>query len=103
MTAVGCARPSTPAAELVDERRPIVADDGLVYALDTRLETRLADRLELDAFLRERDIRIHVREGIVRITGEVWTPLERERVGALVRAEAGVVDVSNELEVSPPR
>jgi osmotically-inducible protein OsmY len=83
-------------------RQPIVADDSLVHAFDTRLEMRLADRLELDSFLRDRDIQIEVVDGVVNITGEVWTPLEKQRVGDLIRNVAGVIDVANELAVRPP-
>jgi osmotically-inducible protein OsmY len=83
-------------------RQPIVADDSLVHAFDTRLEMRLVDRLELDSFLRDRDIQIEVVDGVVNITGEVWTPLEKQRVGDLIRNVAGVIDVANELAVRPP-
>lgn len=101
MTTIGCAKP-LDADEPRRARQPIVADDSLVHAFDTRLEMRLVDRIELDTFLRERDIYVEVIDGIVSITGEVWTPLEKQRVGALVRNVAGVVDVANELVVRPP-
>jgi osmotically-inducible protein OsmY len=101
MTTIGCARP-IDADEPVSPREPIVADDSLVHAFDTRLETRLLDRLELDTFLRDRDIHVEVADGVVNITGEVWTPLEKQRVSALIRNVAGVVDVANDLVVRPP-
>ena len=101
MTTIGCARP-LDADEPVHERRPIVADDTLVHAFDTRLEMRLIDRIELDAFLRDRDIYVEVADGVVNISGEVWTPLEKQRVSDLVRNVAGVIDVANDLVVSPP-
>ena len=101
MTTVGCAKP-IEADEPVGARQPIVADDSLVHAFDTRLEMRLTDRLELDAFLRERDIHVEVADGVVHVTGEVWTPLEKQRVGDIVRNVAGVVDVANNLIVRPP-
>lgn len=83
-------------------RQPIVADESLTHAFDTRLEVRLVDRLELDNFLRDRDIHVEVDEGVVHIRGEVWTPLEKRRVSELVRHVAGVIDVANHLEVRPP-
>ena len=83
-------------------RQPIVEDDSLVHAFDTRLEMRLVDRLELDTFLRDRDIQVEVVDGVVNITGEVWTPLEKQRVGDLIRNVAGVIDVANDLVVRPP-
>lgn len=101
MTTIGCARTVSP-DETVRVRQPVVADDSLVHAFDTRLETRLVDRIELDTFLRERDIHVEVAEGVVNITGEVWTPLEKQRVGDLARQVAGVIDVANDLVVRPP-
>lgn len=90
------------AEEPLRYRDPIVADDSLVDAFDTRLEVRLLDRLERDNLLRDRDIRIEVANGVVSVTGEVWTPLEKRRVSDLVRHVAEVVDVANRLEVRPP-
>jgi osmotically-inducible protein OsmY len=84
-------------------RQPIVADPSLVHAFDTQLETRLIDRLGLDTFLRDRDIQVEVVDGVVSITGEVWTPLEKQRASALVRHVAGVIDVANDLVVRPPQ
>lgn len=83
-------------------RQPIVADDSLTHAFDTRLEMRLVDRLELDNFLRDREIELDVADGVVNITGEVWTPLEKQRVSELVRHVAGGLDVANHLDVRPP-
>ena len=102
MTAVGCTqraeRPADPTP-----RVPIVADDSLIHALDTSVEMRAVDRLELDTLLRDRDIFIEVIDGVVVIGGEVWTPLEKQRVGNLVRSVAGMIDVANELDIRPPR
>lgn len=75
----------------------------MVHAFDTDIEARLLDRLELDNFLRDRDIRLHVIDGAVSVTGEVWTPLEKARVTELVHGVAGVIDVTNELIVHPPQ
>lgn len=101
MTTIGCARP-LDADEPVRVRQPIVADDSLVHAFDTKLELRLIDRLELDTFLRDREIDVEVLDGVVHITGEVWTPLEKLRVGQIVHDVAGVIDVANHLVVQPP-
>jgi osmotically-inducible protein OsmY len=101
MTTVGCVKPIA-ADEPVAPRQPIVADASLTYAFDTRLETRLLDRIDLDAFLRERDIHVEVADGVVYVSGEVWTPLEKQRVGDIIRHVAGVIDVSNDLVVHPP-
>ncbi len=102
MTTIGCAKPTTHERE-ARTRLPVTADVSVVHAFDTSIELRLVDRLELDNFLRDRDIQVEVVDGVVSITGEVWTPLEKQRVGDLIRSVAGVVDVSNDLNVIPPR
>ena len=101
MTTIGCQRPS--AADVPrPSPHPVVADVSVTHAFDTHLELRLIDRIELDSFLRDREIRIAVDDGVVYVTGEVWTPLEKRRVGDLLRHVAGVIDVANQLEVRPP-
>lgn len=101
MTAVGCSTSKLP-TPAPRERAILVQDQSVVHALDTRMEDRLLDRLELDNFLRDRDIRVTVVDGFVTVTGEVWSPLERERVSQLIRGVPGVIDVDNELTVRPP-
>ena len=73
MTTVGCAR-ARAMDEPVRVRQPIVADDILVEVVD----------------------------GVVNLTGQVWTPLEKQRAADLVRHVAGVIDVANHLDVRPP-
>ena len=99
MTTIGCARDER--REPRNDREAIVADD-IVHAFDTNMELRLIDRLELDNFLRDREIRVHVVDGVVNITGHVWTPLEKERAADLLRRVPGVIDVANELTIRPP-
>lgn len=101
MTSVGCQQPRTDRrAHHVPTR--VTEDASLAHAFDMQMELRVLDRLQLDNFLRHRDIRVYVIDGTVNMTGEVRTPLERERAGELVRAVPGVVDVSNGLTVRPP-
>jgi osmotically-inducible protein OsmY len=102
MTTIGCASPTAQPSRATHQS-PVVADASLVPAFDSDLETRLVDRLELDHFLRDREIHVEVADGVVYVTGEVWTPLERERVDTLVRAVPGVIDVANHLDVQPPQ
>lgn len=102
MTSVGCAdRPATAKSSTP----PAVAVNGdeIVHAFDTQMELRLIDRLERDNFLRDRRIRVEVVDGVVNLSGEVWTPLERERAADLLRTVPGVIDVANELAIRPPR
>ena len=101
MTTIGCQGPS-PAEVPRPARHLVVADVSVTHAFDTHLELRLIDRLELDSFLRDRNIQVEVVDGVVYVTGEVWTPLEKRRVGDLLRHVAGVIDVANQLEVRPP-
>lgn len=101
MTTVGCGRPIAP-DESQRARAPIVADDSLTHAFDTRLEARILDRLELDHLLRDREIHIEVDDGVVHVTGEVWTALEKRRVSEVFRNIPGVLHVANELEVTLP-
>jgi hypothetical protein len=101
MTTIGCASP-TAEQEHVAERDAVGADRSVVHAFDSDLEARLVDRIELDHFLRDRDIHVAAADGVVRVTGEVWTPLEKERVETLVRAVPGVIAVANDLDVYPP-
>jgi osmotically-inducible protein OsmY len=100
-TAGGCARARAHEEPLHTPAR-VTADDSLVHAFDTQMEVRLLDRLELDNFLRERDIRVRVVDGAVSLSGAVWTPLERERVAELIRGVPGVIDVANDLDIRPP-
>jgi osmotically-inducible protein OsmY len=104
MTSIGCDRydDHRMRQRLTHQRAPIVEDSSVVHAFDTQVEVRLLDRLQLDNFLRERNIRLRVVDGAVSVTGEVWTSLEKERVSELIRGVPGVVDVANDLEIRPP-
>jgi osmotically-inducible protein OsmY len=73
-----------------------IADD-----LDGGIETRLANRVELDAALKDRSISFDANNGVVTITGTVPTASERDRIETMVRGEEGVTDVTNALEVRP--
>jgi hypothetical protein len=102
VTTIGCApAPAEPIERAV--RTPIVADASLVHAFDTDVESRVIDRFELDHYLSERNIQIEVIDGVVCVTGDVWTALEKQRVGELIRNVVGMIDVVNELDIRPPR
>jgi hypothetical protein len=102
MTAVDCARAPSRVQARADQAPAAVADDVVVHAFDTEMETRLVDRLELDTFLGDRDIRVQFTDGTVSLSGAVWTPLEKERATELVRSVPGVIDVANDLDITPP-
>ena len=73
-----------------------IADD-----LDNGIETRLANRVELDPALKDHAISFDATNGVVTITGRVPTASEKERIETMARNEAGVTDVTNALEVQP--
>jgi osmotically-inducible protein OsmY len=67
--------------------------DEILDALD-----RAVDR---DPVLKERDINFEVRDGTVRITGEVRNADEKRRAGTIAKETGGVTVVSNELTIRP--
>ena len=73
-----------------------IADD-----LDSGIETRLDNRVELDPALKDRSISFDANNGVVTITGRVDSASEKERIETMTRAEDGVRDVTNALEVGP--
>jgi osmotically-inducible protein OsmY len=101
MTAIGCTAPPRD-GHTSGPRVPVVADSSVAPAVDDGIARRLVNRIELDNFLRDRRIHVEVADGVVRLTGAVRTPLERERADAIVRAMPGVIDVANDLHVEPP-
>jgi osmotically-inducible protein OsmY len=68
---------------------------------DDAIETRLNNMVQLDAALKEHSISFDASEGVVTVTGRVPTVAMKDRVGTMAKAEAGVRDVVNSLEVGP--
>ena len=68
---------------------------------DNAIETRLNNVVELDAGLKDHGISFDAVNGVVTITGRVPSVAVKDRVGTLARAESGVRDVVNSLEVGP--
>ncbi len=99
--AVGCAKPRK--RHQLHRVQDAARTDTVVHAFDTHMETRLVDRLELDHLLRTRHMQVRVVDGVVSVTGEVATPLEKERVSELLHGIPGVIDVANELDIRPMR
>lgn len=102
MPTVGCMGPPTDARFGEPEHKPIVAEESLTHALETGVALRVIDRLELDHSLRYRDIQIELIDGVIRLTGEVWSVSEKQRATDLVRSVAGITDVLNGLAIRPP-
>jgi osmotically-inducible protein OsmY len=68
---------------------------------DGQLREALDHAIDEDRVLRERDVNIAVRNGVVSITGEVRSADEKNRAERLVRKAAGAKDVTNALQISP--
>ena len=66
---------------------------------DEQLTARIDSLIDADRTLRERDVNILVRDGVVTIAGEVRTQGERARAARLVEKVPGVTTVTNELHV----
>jgi osmotically-inducible protein OsmY len=72
---------------------------GTADDLDDDIEDGLDRMLDKDPVLKERDINFEVHNGMVAIKGEVRSADEKNRVGQLVAAAAGVKDVANGLVI----
>jgi hypothetical protein len=103
MTSVGCGRAAPSHERPGRVVTPITEDDSVVHAFDTEMAVRLLDRLELDRSLRDRNIRLRMVDGTVSVMGDVRSSSEKARVTELIRGVPGVIDVSNELDIRPPR
>ena len=69
--------------------------------LDSGIETRLKNVVELDGGLKNTNVAFDANNGVVTVTGQVPSEDEKQRVGEMARQEAGVKDVINSLEVRP--
>lgn len=69
---------------------------------DTQLHRDIVDELEWDPMIREKEIGVAVREGVVTLTGSVSSYAEKFAVERGIERIAGVKAVANELEVRLP-
>jgi osmotically-inducible protein OsmY len=74
-------------------------NDASADNLDGEIRDRLAEMVERDPTLKERDIDFDVNNGVVTIKGEVHSADEKNRVGEMVKAAPGVKDFANGLEI----
>src|SRR5436190_3164744 len=70
------------------------ADDN-----DGRIKTDLKRAVNDDPLLRDRDITFEVNNGAVTVKGDVRTAAEKNKVTDIVKAEPGVKDMANALEI----
>jgi len=87
-------------ARVANEVTVAGGDEKIADDLDGGIETRLENRVELDPTLKDHSISFDANNGVVTISGRVPTIGDKERVETMVRAEEGVRDVTNALEVA---
>ena len=87
-------------ARVANEVTVAGGDEKIADDLDGGIETRLENRVELDPTLKDHSISFDANNGVVTISGRVPTAGDKERVETMVRAEEGVRDVTNALEVA---
>jgi len=67
--------------------------------MDGEIRDRLAELVDKDPALTERNIDFDVNNGTVSITGTVASEAERQRVTEMVQSAPGVTDFANRLEI----
>src|SRR6185295_7009589 len=67
--------------------------------LDGRIRSDLKRAVSDDPVLRDRDINFDVNNGAVTVKGDVRTAAEKNKVTDIVKAEPGVKDMANALEI----
>ena len=76
-------------------------NDTTAGDLDRQIRKNLDKMIDNDPTLKERDINFDVVNGMVAIKGEVRTGDEKNRVGEMTKAAAGVKDIANGLKIEP--
>jgi len=74
-------------------------NDTTAGDLDKEIRKNLDRMLDNDPTLKQRDIDFEVVNGMVTIKGNVRTVDEKNRVGDMTKAAAGVKDVANGLQI----
>jgi osmotically-inducible protein OsmY len=67
--------------------------------LDGEIRDRLAEMVDRDHTLKDRDINFDVNNGVVTVKGEVRSAAEKNRVSEMVKGAPGVKDLANGLEI----
>jgi osmotically-inducible protein OsmY len=76
-------------------------NDTTAGSLDDEIRDNLDRVIDADPVLKQRDINFEVVNGAVAIKGEVRSADEKNRVGDITKAAAGVKDVANGLQIEP--
>ena len=66
-------------------------------AKNSRLQAKIKEELRKDQNVQADKLTVNVRDGVVTISGELYTPEEIDRVVEIVTAVEGVVEVRNQM------
>jgi osmotically-inducible protein OsmY len=69
---------------------------------DTDIHDRIIAALDADASIEADSLTVTVQDGIVAVSGRVWTAEQKAEVVARVQAVSGVVAVAVDVAVGPP-
>jgi len=72
---------------------------GCGVAKDSQLQSRIKEALSADKNVQADKLTINIRDGVVTISGELYTQEEIDRVMAIVQAVEGVVRVKNQMNL----
>jgi osmotically-inducible protein OsmY len=78
-------------------------NDTTAGTLDDDIKDNLDKMIDNDPTLKQRDINFGVVNGMVTIKGDVRSADEKNRVGEMTKAAAGVKDVANGLQIEPAK
>jgi osmotically-inducible protein OsmY len=67
--------------------------------MDGQIRDRLAELVDNDSTLKDRNVDFDVNNGVVTVTGHVRTAAEKQKVGELVKNTPGVKDFANSVEI----
>ena len=74
-------------------------NDTTADDLDGDIRKNLDRMIDNDPTLKQRDVNFEVTNGMVAIKGTVWSVDEKNRVGEMTKAAAGVKDLANGLQI----
>ena len=72
---------------------------GCGVAKDSQLQSRIKEALSADKNVQADKLTVNVQDGVVTISGELYTQEEIDRVMAIVQAVEGVVRVKNQMNL----
>jgi osmotically-inducible protein OsmY len=73
--------------------------EGTADNMDGQIRDRLAEMIDNDPTLKDRNVDFDVNNGAVTATGHVRTAAEKQKVGELVKNTPGVKEFANSVEV----